>query len=287
MANPAVLDDDDDDEEESPSGGGGALSQLLQPQTSTPKAKADAASLISKWESGEPQEGEKSILAGITANAETVKQALRDAQTRLSNIQPSARENQLAMAQAWLSPTRTGRFGDTLANVAGEQKEQLAAERARQTQIAQSGSGLAGQIYGIDQKTLDAQLALQKLQEQQWGSIVPQALRIEAAPDKTGAGKLEYKTLEVGPGLKQNFWIDPTNGTKKADGAPFKSADEGPPPSQHVIDAIGTYQAPGLSGYALTKPGSQQLMDQVFEKYPAYQEGIYPQINQTRKEFTS
>lgn len=287
MPNLAAVDDDEDEEsEDSGSSGSGALSQLLQPSSSTKQAKSDASSLLSKWESGEPQEGEKPILSGIVANAETVKQALRDARDKLSAIGPSARENQLGMAEAWLSPTRTGRFGDTLANVAGAQKEQLAAERARQQQIAQSGSTLAQQLYGIDQKTLDAQLALQKLHESQWGSIIPQALRTEGAPDKAAGATphLQHMVQDLGGGKKVNATFDPTSGKITPVGDSFTDQPPGDPKIAH---AIATYQAPPLSGYALTKPGASETMDLALKENPEIQEGIYNQINQTRKEFTS
>lgn len=279
----ADFEEEDDDDT---SGGGGALSQLLQPQSSTKEAKADAGNFLKKWESGSEEEGETPILSRMDANANTVKQALRDAQTKLAGLEPTPRENQLAMAQAWLSPTRTGRFGDTLANVAGEQKDELAKQREFQQQQATSGVDFASKLYGIDQKTLDAQLGLQKLHEQGDSAFARKALGVEAAPDKAAgaASHLQLKIIDVGGGNKQRVLFDPASGKSTPQGEPF---NDQLPPNLGMVDPIGTYHVPGLSGYALTKPGSMETMDEVMKRYPNYQEGLYNQINTTRKDFTS
>jgi len=286
MADPSLIDDDEDEgPDESPSGGG-ALAQLLQPQSSTKEAKADASAFLKKYQSGATQAGEQDILSSMNANAESVKQALRDARDKLSALQPTPRENQLAMAQAWLSPTRTGRFGDTLANVAGEQKNELEKEREFQQQQALGGVDLSKQLYGIDAKSLDAKMALQKLHEQGADKFAVKALGVEAAPDKAPGGvtHTQLKVIDVGGGMKQRVLFDPVARTTTPQGEPFSDQL---PPNLGMVDPIGTYHMPGFSQYALTKPGAMETMNAVMQKYPNYQEGIYNQINQTRKEFTS
>lgn len=115
-----------------------------------------------------------------TPEEESAVQKYRAAQAALqealTNRQQLFDPTLLAMAQGFLAPTRSGSFGESLANVAGAVGPVQAAEEKRERDIAQLRMELAAQELGMTQKTRgerEFQGLLQRMTPSQGGQ--PQA----------------------------------------------------------------------------------------------------------------
>lgn len=136
------------------------------------------------------------------------RKALQDA---LMNRQQLFDPTLLAMAQGFLAPTKTGGFGESLANVAGMVAPVQAAEQKRELEMAQIRSELAAQQLGMAQ---------QMRGEQEFRDVMKSAFgagagATGAAPGAAGAPaegaggmrpltEADVLRLSVAPGQKEN-----------------------------------------------------------------------------------
>jgi hypothetical protein len=156
---------------------GGALAQALQGQNiSTAEAHGYDKRILERALSGQEREGEQSIIDQMQQGASEARAALQQARQRLLGQQIDPREQAFARAQAWLAPTRTGRFGDTLSNWAGAMHDQYAQQRQLQQSKDAGLLSLDTQLSNVDQQTLAAKLALQQLHERGITSLAGHAL---------------------------------------------------------------------------------------------------------------
>lgn len=145
--------------------------------TTTEEARAYSRKFLDKALAGSSHGENDDVLKDIETNAEAAKAALRSASQKLLAARISPQEQAFARAQAWLAPTRTGNFGDTLSNVAGAYKDQYAQQRQQEATAAQQEGQLGQQLFGIDSNTLQARQALAKLREQQEGELAKTGLQ--------------------------------------------------------------------------------------------------------------
>lgn len=103
-----------------------------------------------------PKTGALSYYAGSPeeeASAERLRQAQAALQSALVDRRQLFDPVLLAMAQGFLAPTKSGSFGESLANVAGAVGPAQAAEDKRAREIAQLRYELAAQEHGMTQQT--------------------------------------------------------------------------------------------------------------------------------------
>jgi hypothetical protein len=173
------------DDESGYGGGGGGytgpapLAVLgMGEQFTTPEALDYAKKILGRTVDGvDPMEGQD-YLSRVKANSETARNALIKARERLAAQEYGRSEEWLAAAAAFGSPTRTGAFGETLGNVAGNLIEPRRKRREfnmnRDRQLTEIDLGLAG----VDDKLLAAQLELMKLKQDRDTKMSTEALKI-------------------------------------------------------------------------------------------------------------
>lgn len=147
-------------------------------QFTTPEALEYAKKILGRTVDGaDPLEGQD-YLARVKANAETARNALIKARERLAAQEYGRSEEWLAAAAGFGSPTRTGSFGETLGNVAGNLIEPRRKRREfnlnRDKQLMEVDMGLAG----VDEQVLAAQLELMKLKQERDTKMSTEALKI-------------------------------------------------------------------------------------------------------------
>lgn len=279
----------DDDEmamlEDQGTGESGALSMLANP-TTTPGAQKYASEILNQTLSGSNVSGEQSLLKDYSANAEAAKASLQQARQRLMQLQVSPDEQRFATAAALLSPTRTGNFGDSLANWARSRYELARESRELGGEKLGEDLGLQEKEQGIDQNLLNAKLRLQELHEAQQGSLAREALLTMGRPTQRQPNWQLKTGVPIGGGKKQNELFDPVSTQIKPVGAPYTDVGTGDPV---MAEKIANYELPPITGYALTRPGSSgpATMDMVAANNPNYDATIYPQIVRTRNDFSA
>lgn len=159
----------------------GALASLANP-TTTAEAQGYARKFLNKELSGEEEQGEQPVLAGLEKNAAAARAALQKArQSLLVEQQQAARNSErdryLAIAQGFGAPTKSGSFFENLSDYAKLERERQAADLAQRQGFAQRELNLDLQGSDVDQNVLNARLQLQKLHEQQLGSMGKEALQ--------------------------------------------------------------------------------------------------------------
>lgn len=164
----------------------GALSSITNPST-TEEAKTYARKFLDRNLSSQQTEGEEPILSGLEKNAEAARAALQKARESLLSTQAQAQRNSqsdrwLAAAQAFGAPTKSGSFFENLSDYAGIERKRRAAELEQQQQFAGQNLGLDTQLSNVDKNVLDARLQLQKLHEQNFGTMGKEALNILGRP---------------------------------------------------------------------------------------------------------
>jgi hypothetical protein len=113
-----------------------------------------------------PKTGALSYYAGSPeeeASAERLRQAQAALQSALVDRRQLFDPVLLAMAQGFLAPTRSGSFGESIANVAGAVGPVQAAEDKRAREIAQLRYELAAQEHGMTQQTRRQRSAEQQM----------------------------------------------------------------------------------------------------------------------------
>lgn len=175
----------DEYEDESYSGGGSGyagppgLAVLgMGEQFTTPEALEYAKKILGRTVDGpDPLEGQD-YMSRVKANAETARNALINARKRLEAQEYGRSEEWLAAAAGFGSPTRTGSFGETIGNVAGNLIEPRRKRRefnmSRDKQLTEIDLGLAG----VDESVLQAQLELMKLKQDRDTKMSQEALKI-------------------------------------------------------------------------------------------------------------
>lgn len=180
-----------------------ALGAVVNPPT-TPEAQAYARKILQKSLSGDSETGEASLFKDLQANAEAARQTLREARARLMQSQISPQETRMEQAAAFLAPTHTGNFGETLGNYAKTMAEQAAKQRQFQAQKDQQDLGLSTQLQGVDENMLNARLALQKMHEQQQAGLAGHALTVlgrsisAKGPAAGAAGQFGRNAVDAG-----------------------------------------------------------------------------------------
>lgn len=164
----------------------GALSQITNPST-TEEAKGYARKFLDRNLSSEQTTGEEPILAGLQKNAEAARAALQRARQSLLQTQAQAKQNSqqdrwLAAAQAFGAPTKSGSFFENLSDYAGIERKRRADELGQDQQFNQQQLGLDSELAKTDDPVLQARLQLQKLHEQNFGTMGKEALNILGRP---------------------------------------------------------------------------------------------------------
>lgn len=171
-----------DDESGGYSGGYSGQAPLavmgLGEQFTTPEALEYAKKILGRTVDGaDPLEG-KDYLSRVKANADTARNALIKARERLAAQEYGRSEEWLAAAAGFGSPTKTGSFGETIGNVAGNLIEPRRKRRefnlSRDKQMTELDLGLAG----VDEQVLAAQLELMKLRQDRDTKLSTEALKI-------------------------------------------------------------------------------------------------------------
>lgn len=128
------------------------------------------------------------------------RKALADA---LTNRQQLFDPTLLAIAQGFLAPTKTGSFGESLGNVAGQLGPVQEAEQRRATQMAQLRAELASQELGERQATRRQQMAGQVYRKGESGEL---EMDPEAAMRYAQAtGDLKFMEQAVGAQRQQGL----------------------------------------------------------------------------------
>jgi hypothetical protein len=150
---------------------------LSQP-TTTAEAQRYARRFLDRSLSGESEANEQSLMHDIENNAATAKKALQEAQAKLMAARVDPQEQALRQASAWLAPTKTGRFGEQLGLYTTERANEM--EQQRKLEAAQNTGNLDYNLKmsDLDANTLQSRLALQKLHEQQEGSLAGKSLTV-------------------------------------------------------------------------------------------------------------
>jgi hypothetical protein len=172
-----------EDEESGGYGGGYAgppgLAVLgMGEQFTTPEALEYAKKILGRTVDGpDPMEGQD-YLSRVKANAETARNALKRAREKLAAQEYGRGEEWLAAAAGFGSPTKTGSFGETIGNVAGNLIEPRRKRRefnmGRDKDLMNIDLGLAG----VDDQVLQAQLELMKLKQDRDTKMSTEALKI-------------------------------------------------------------------------------------------------------------
>lgn len=174
----------DEYEDESYGGGSGyagppGLAVLgMGEQFTTPEALEYAKKILGRTVDGaDPLEGQD-YMSRVKANAETARNALINARKRLEAQEYGRSEEWLAAAAGFGSPTRTGSFGETIGNVAGNliepRRKRREFNQSRDKQLTEIDLGLAG----VDESVLQAQLELMKLKQDRDTKMSTEALKI-------------------------------------------------------------------------------------------------------------
>jgi hypothetical protein len=172
-----------EDEESGGYGGGyagppGLAVMGMSEQFTTPEALEYAKKILGRTVDGpDPLEGQD-YLSKVKANAETARNALKRAREKLAAQEYGRGEEWLAAAAGFGSPTKTGSFGETIGNVAGNLIEPRRKRRefnvGRDKDLMNIDLGLAG----VDDQVLKAQLELMKLQQDRDTRMSTEALKI-------------------------------------------------------------------------------------------------------------
>lgn len=177
--------EDDDDLYSSPYGNspyGGAMGPLavmgMQEQFTTPEALAYAKKILKRTvDAPDDQEG-MDYLERIKNNADTARSALQRAREKLAAQEYGHQDFWLALAQGAGSPTQTGAFGESAANVAGAVREPL--NKRREFNLAKDKSMLDLDLAeaGVDDQLLQAQLKLLEMKQNRDTRMSTEALKI-------------------------------------------------------------------------------------------------------------
>lgn len=264
----------------------GALAALQAPETS-PEGREWGTNYLKAHPEGVDTRGEAALLQDFAANAEDARAALRQARERLASQRMDPRILGYNFAAAMLSPSRGG-VPDQWSKAAAAMGDYAKQQQAFQQSQSAQDLALAEQLSGVDRQSLQARLALQELKERTQASMLGTALKATAQPVKPPGGHPVFKQAEAPDGMVQNEWVDPVTQTITPVGKPFKKGEAGVA-SDALATKISTYDAPPITGYALTRPGSSggATMDKVFELNPGYSEPLYPQITAARRDLVS
>lgn len=174
----------DEYEDESSGYGGGYTGQAplavvgMGEQFTTPEALEYAKKILGRTVDGPDPLAGQDYLSRVKANAETARNALIKARERLAAQEYGRSEEWLAAAAGFGSPTRTGSFGETIGNVAGNLIEPRRKRRefnvGRDKSLMDIDLGLAG----VDNQVLQAQLELMKLKQDRDTRMSTEALKI-------------------------------------------------------------------------------------------------------------
>lgn len=149
----------------------------VQP-TTTAEAQGYARKFLNRSLSGDQDERQASLMHDIENNATAAKKALQEAQAKLMAARVDPQEQAFKQASAWLAPTKTGRFGEQLGNYMDERANELAAQRKLEASQNSSNLDYNLKMTDVDSNTLQSRMALEKLREQQEGSLAGKSLTI-------------------------------------------------------------------------------------------------------------
>lgn len=174
----------DEYEDESYGGGSGyagppGLAVMgMSEQFTTPEALEYAKKILGRTvDKADPAEGQD-YLSRVRANAETARNALKSAREKLAAQEYGNSEEWLAAAAGFGSSTKTGSFGETIGNVAGNliepRRKRREFNQARDKNLMDLDLGLAG----VDDQLLAAQLEMMKLKQDRDTKMSTEALKI-------------------------------------------------------------------------------------------------------------
>lgn len=113
-----------------------------------------------------PSKREKKIVGQMNSSAEQARQALVDARKRIMAQRINPADPWLAASQAFLSPTKTGRFGENLGNVAGALRDYTQRSTDLEGNKNSDLTKLALAEAGLKNPALDAELSFEKIRQQ-------------------------------------------------------------------------------------------------------------------------
>lgn len=167
-----------DDIPDSDESDGAAVYPGAQQPTTTAEAQGYARRFLNRSLSGEQDERQASLMHDIENNATAAKKALQEAQAKLMAARIDPQEQAFRQASAWLAPTKTGRFGETLGNYTNERANELAEQRKMEAGQNAGNLDYNLKMTDVDANTLQSRMALEKLREQQEGSLAGKSLTI-------------------------------------------------------------------------------------------------------------
>lgn len=175
----------------------GALAALASPE-----ARQWSANYLRQHPQGVDTSGEEELLHNYEISAQEAKAALQGAREKLAAQRMDPRIAAYSFAQAMLAPAKYGLTSGNWANAAGSLGDYYKQQQALEQQKTLQDVPLAEQEQGLDQKVLNARLALQELKERNQARLFQTALQAGAKPaaespigklveDKLGAGSLQ------------------------------------------------------------------------------------------------
>lgn len=212
----AALDDDMDDTgpDEQPQG---ALSSLQAPAVS-PSGRAWADNYLKAHPEGVDTSGEAALFQQQDADAQEARATLQAAREHLASQRMDPSVLGLRFAQAMMAPSKyAGGMSNQLSNALGSVADWKQQNQEFQQQQSNQDTGLAQQLSGVDQKSLQAKLALQELKERTQASMFNTALKATASdapkPAAPHYSLVEHDvTMPDGTPGKQTYMLDSSSG---------------------------------------------------------------------------
>lgn len=198
----AALDDDLDDTgpDEQPQG---ALSSLQAPAVS-PSGRAWADSYLKAHPEGVDTSGEAALFQQQDADAQEARATLQAAREHLASQRMDPSVLGLRFAQAMMAPSKyAGGMSNQLSNALGSVADWKQQNQEFQQQQGNQDTVLAQQLSGVDQKSLQAKLALQQLRERTQGQMFDTALKVAGTGQNATSPIGKMVTDRLGPGALQ------------------------------------------------------------------------------------
>lgn len=173
------------------------LSAAFDPST-TKEAQSYARKFLDKQLTADPEKGAQGIFERMEANAEQARQALKAAREKIASRKYGNAEALLSASAAFGAPTKSGRFGETLGNVAASQLAPLQHRREFEQGQDKDVLSLDTALSNVDNNVLNAKLGLMKITSTNDAQLSKEALKMLGRPLAGGkAGDIPTKAQEA------------------------------------------------------------------------------------------
>lgn len=226
-----------------------------------------AAAPLSYSYAGIPGAGE--AFQRMIKSNEEARAALQRARESIAARKWDRAQALLAMSAAFGTPTRTGSFSESLANVANAVRQPLAERQTLERDKTKELLGIDTQIAGLDQSTAKAQLDLAALNAKLTGDRMKTPNELVRSFDASGKPKVDEKGAPV------YEYAAPWDARGKEGYArPGTNVNVGNAPQNKLADVMAEKLGPEYSTMAMVAlKAPQQLMraneiDQLLDKVP-------------------